>query len=94
MDETEHAGGIGRLLRGENQEGGPLAGRETVHCAGGEDPVVEVEGGEKVEIEVGVDPTDDRQLSVAAFQGVAITMIVTGVMAMAFMGFAGMVSIQ
>ena len=28
------------------------------------------------------------------FQGVAITMIVTGVMAMAFMGFAGMVSIQ
>jgi len=30
----------------------------------------------------------------AAFQGVAITMIVTGVMALAFMGFAGMVSIQ
>ena len=29
-----------------------------------------------------------------AFQGVAITMIVTGVMAMAFMGFAGMVTIQ
>ncbi len=29
-----------------------------------------------------------------AFQGVAITMIVTGVMAMAFMGFAGMVSLQ
>jgi len=28
------------------------------------------------------------------FQGVAITMIVTGVMAMTFMGFAGMVSIQ
>ena len=28
------------------------------------------------------------------FQGVAITMIVTGVMAMAFMGFAGMVDIQ
>jgi Na+-transporting NADH:ubiquinone oxidoreductase subunit E len=28
------------------------------------------------------------------FEGVAITMIVTGVMAMAFMGFAGMVSIQ
>lgn len=28
------------------------------------------------------------------FQGVAIIMIVTGVMAMAFMGFAGMVSIQ
>ncbi len=28
------------------------------------------------------------------FQGVAITMIITGVMAMAFMGFAGMVSIQ
>ena len=28
------------------------------------------------------------------FQGVAITMVVTGVMAMAFMGFAGMVSIQ
>ncbi len=28
------------------------------------------------------------------FQGVAITMMVTGVMAMAFMGFAGMVSIQ
>ena len=28
------------------------------------------------------------------FQGVAITMIVTGVMALAFMGFAGMVSIQ
>jgi Na+-transporting NADH:ubiquinone oxidoreductase subunit E len=28
------------------------------------------------------------------FQGVAIVMIVTGVMAMAFMGFAGMVSIQ
>lgn len=29
-----------------------------------------------------------------AFQGVAITMLITGVMAMAFMGFAGMVSIQ
>jgi Na+-transporting NADH:ubiquinone oxidoreductase subunit E len=29
-----------------------------------------------------------------AFQGVATTMIVTGVMAMAFMGFAGMVSLQ
>jgi Na+-transporting NADH:ubiquinone oxidoreductase subunit E len=28
------------------------------------------------------------------FQGVAIAMIVTGVLAMAFMGFAGMVSIQ
>ena len=28
------------------------------------------------------------------FQGIAITMIVTGVMALAFMGFAGMVSIQ
>jgi Na+-transporting NADH:ubiquinone oxidoreductase subunit E len=28
------------------------------------------------------------------FRGVAITMIITGVMAMAFMGFAGMVSIQ
>lgn len=28
------------------------------------------------------------------FEGVAITMIITGVMAMAFMGFAGMVSIQ
>ncbi|MFW6189131.1 MAG: NADH:ubiquinone reductase (Na(+)-transporting) subunit E [Planctomycetota bacterium] len=28
------------------------------------------------------------------FQGVALTMIITGVMAMAFMGFAGMVSIQ
>jgi Na+-translocating ferredoxin:NAD+ oxidoreductase RnfA subunit len=28
------------------------------------------------------------------FKGVAITMIVTGVMAMAFMGFAGMVTIQ
>ncbi len=28
------------------------------------------------------------------FQGVAIAMIITGVMAMAFMGFAGMVSIQ
>ena len=28
------------------------------------------------------------------FQGVAITMIITGVMAMTFMGFAGMVSIQ
>jgi len=28
------------------------------------------------------------------FQGVAITMVVTGVMALAFMGFAGMVSIQ
>ena len=28
------------------------------------------------------------------FQGLAITMIVTGVMALAFMGFAGMVSIQ
>ena len=28
------------------------------------------------------------------FQGVAIIMIITGVMAMAFMGFAGMVSIQ
>lgn len=28
------------------------------------------------------------------FQGVAITMVVTGVMAMAFMGFAGMVAIQ
>jgi len=30
----------------------------------------------------------------APFQGVAVTMIVTGVMALAFMGFAGMVSIQ
>ncbi|MFH0965153.1 MAG: NADH:ubiquinone reductase (Na(+)-transporting) subunit E [Planctomycetota bacterium] len=30
----------------------------------------------------------------AAFQGVAVTLIVTGVMAMAFMGFAGMLSIQ
>ncbi|HUS45900.1 MAG TPA: Rnf-Nqr domain containing protein [Phycisphaerae bacterium] len=30
----------------------------------------------------------------APFRGVAITMIVTGVMAMAYMGFAGMVSIQ
>ncbi|MGB2822408.1 MAG: Rnf-Nqr domain containing protein [Phycisphaerae bacterium] len=30
----------------------------------------------------------------AAFRGVAITMIITGVMAMAFMGFAGMVNIQ
>jgi len=29
-----------------------------------------------------------------AFQGVAITMIITGVMALAFMGFAGMLSIQ
>lgn len=29
-----------------------------------------------------------------AFQGVAMTMIITGVMALAFMGFAGMVSIQ
>ncbi|MHC4149370.1 MAG: electron transport complex protein RnfA [Planctomycetota bacterium] len=29
-----------------------------------------------------------------AFQGVAIAMVVTGVLAMAFMGFAGMVSIQ
>jgi len=29
-----------------------------------------------------------------AFQGLAITMIITGVMALAFMGFAGMVSIQ
>ncbi len=29
-----------------------------------------------------------------AFRGVAITMIITGVMAMAFMGFAGMVSIE
>ncbi|MFQ6034376.1 MAG: NADH:ubiquinone reductase (Na(+)-transporting) subunit E [Sedimentisphaerales bacterium] len=28
------------------------------------------------------------------FQGVAITMVITGVMAMTFMGFAGMVSIQ
>ena len=28
------------------------------------------------------------------FQGVAITMLITGVMALAFMGFAGMVSIQ
>jgi Na+-transporting NADH:ubiquinone oxidoreductase subunit E len=28
------------------------------------------------------------------FQGVAIAMIITGVMAMAFMGFAGMVNIQ
>jgi len=28
------------------------------------------------------------------FRGVAITMIITGVMALAFMGFAGMVSIQ
>jgi Na+-transporting NADH:ubiquinone oxidoreductase subunit E len=28
------------------------------------------------------------------FQGVALTMVITGVMAMAFMGFAGMVSIQ
>ena len=28
------------------------------------------------------------------FRGVAITMVITGVMAMAFMGFAGMVSIQ
>jgi Na+-transporting NADH:ubiquinone oxidoreductase subunit E len=28
------------------------------------------------------------------FQGVAVTMIITGVMAMTFMGFAGMVSIQ
>jgi len=28
------------------------------------------------------------------FQGVAITMIITGIMAMAFMGFAGMVTIQ
>jgi len=28
------------------------------------------------------------------FQGVAIAMVITGVMAMAFMGFAGMVSIQ
>ncbi len=28
------------------------------------------------------------------FQGVAITMIITGIMAMAFMGFAGMVAIQ
>lgn len=30
----------------------------------------------------------------AAFRGVAISMIVTGLLAMAFMGFAGMVSIQ
>jgi len=30
----------------------------------------------------------------APFQGVAVTMIVIGVMALAFMGFAGMVSIQ
>jgi Na+-translocating ferredoxin:NAD+ oxidoreductase RnfA subunit len=30
----------------------------------------------------------------APFQGVAVTMIVTGVMALAFSGFAGMVSIQ
>jgi len=30
----------------------------------------------------------------APFQGVAITMVVTGVMALAFMGFAGMVTIQ
>ncbi len=30
----------------------------------------------------------------APFRGVAITMIITGVMAMAFMGFAGMVAIQ
>ena len=30
----------------------------------------------------------------APFQGVAVTMIVTGVMALAFMGFAGMVSLQ
>ena len=29
-----------------------------------------------------------------AFRGVAITMIITGIMAMAFMGFAGMVTIQ
>ena len=29
-----------------------------------------------------------------AFEGVAIAMVVTGVLAMAFMGFAGMVSIQ
>jgi Na+-transporting NADH:ubiquinone oxidoreductase subunit E len=29
-----------------------------------------------------------------AFRGVAITMVITGVMAMAFMGFAGMVNIQ
>jgi Na+-translocating ferredoxin:NAD+ oxidoreductase RnfA subunit len=28
------------------------------------------------------------------FQGVAIAMVVTGIMAMAFLGFAGMVSIQ
>ena len=28
------------------------------------------------------------------FRGVAIVMIITGVLAMAFMGFAGMVSIQ
>jgi Na+-translocating ferredoxin:NAD+ oxidoreductase RnfA subunit len=28
------------------------------------------------------------------FQGVPIAMVVTGVLAMAFMGFAGMVSIQ
>jgi Na+-transporting NADH:ubiquinone oxidoreductase subunit E len=28
------------------------------------------------------------------FQGVAIAMVVTGVLAMAFMGFAGMVAIQ
>jgi Na+-transporting NADH:ubiquinone oxidoreductase subunit E len=28
------------------------------------------------------------------FQGVAIAMVITGVMAMAFMGFAGMVTIQ
>ena len=28
------------------------------------------------------------------FQGLAITMVITGVMALAFMGFAGMVTIQ
>ena len=28
------------------------------------------------------------------FQGVALTLVVTGVMAMTFMGFAGMVNIQ
>ncbi len=30
----------------------------------------------------------------APFQGVALTLVVTGVMAMTFMGFAGMVNIQ
>jgi Na+-translocating ferredoxin:NAD+ oxidoreductase RnfA subunit len=30
----------------------------------------------------------------APFRGVAIAMVITGVMAMAFMGFAGMVRIQ